>query len=391
MLPIELKKYAGANLFVSGRIIGYPTRDSGFVFDSSAFVRYVICDFIVFKDPSRKLFLLIGAYQDGRLALVLDKNFDKNFKNDSVLIYNKRDYPVDSLNQSYESLPVVELYFYKGAQKTLKDSISIKPIPRWFFPRVTVKNNPFFDSVCFAFETPDCKVGTLSFDGNKHYIYLWNQYPIVSLEHPDHTVFFISDTVLRNKTRPENYQLLHYRDTFTIDGYAFMAKSVSYYKDSLLFEIIGKSDNSGVSINKNAVNFSGKDILTKKSFSLNEMKGRYVLLDFGGSWCEPCKKTIPELKAIFSEASKSNLSIIGVACDKDTTDSQKYIKENNLTWDNIFQSLDNKDEQYILNTYKISAYPTFILIDRNGKIVSRTTGEDGINEIKRILRNQGLL
>lgn len=111
--------------------------------------------------------------------------------------------------------------------------------------------------------------------------------------------------------------------------------------------------------------------------SLNQFKGKTVLLDFGAAWCVPCKKEIPEVKRIFDKYHSKGLEIIGISCDKDKTSWKENIKNEKLNWHHIYVGLDNMRENGSINLlYRVHAIPAYILIDENGIIIDRYRGAD---------------
>jgi len=111
--------------------------------------------------------------------------------------------------------------------------------------------------------------------------------------------------------------------------------------------------------------------------SLNQFKGKTVLLDFGAAWCVPCKKEIPEVKRIFDKYHSKGLEIIGISSDKDKTSWKENIKNEKLNWHHIYVGLDNIRENGSINVlYRVQAIPAYILIDENGIIIDRYRGAD---------------
>jgi thiol-disulfide isomerase/thioredoxin len=113
-----------------------------------------------------------------------------------------------------------------------------------------------------------------------------------------------------------------------------------------------------------AYNFTKTD-LNGQPLSLSSFRGKYVLLDFWGSWCVPCRKGNPYLKELYFRYKEKGFDIIGIAADNNTKDAwHKAIEKDGLPWHHI-----------LINDlgpiYNIISYPTKILIDKNGVIIGR--------------------
>ncbi len=111
--------------------------------------------------------------------------------------------------------------------------------------------------------------------------------------------------------------------------------------------------------------------------SLNQFKGKTVLLDFGAGWCVPCKKEIPEVKRIFDKYHSKGLEIIGVSLDEDKTSWKENIKNENLNWHHIYVGTDKFREPESINVvYGVQAIPAYFLINENGIMIDRYRGAD---------------
>ena len=110
-----------------------------------------------------------------------------------------------------------------------------------------------------------------------------------------------------------------------------------------------------------------------KTFKLSDYKGKYVLLDFWGSWCGACRASHPHLKEINEKYGKQGLVIIGIAYERtqDKTAWIKAIKEDGLPWTQI---LNDQGQVNVVDLYGVKAFPTKVLIDREGNVVMRTEG-----------------
>ena len=107
-----------------------------------------------------------------------------------------------------------------------------------------------------------------------------------------------------------------------------------------------------------------------EQINLKNFKGKYVVLDFWGTWCGPCKRGIPQMKDTYKKYNK-NLEFIGIACDDNESDLKSMIKEYNLEWIQIL----NKQDNNICDKFAIESFPTKIILDTNGNIIGIFKGE----------------
>lgn len=113
-------------------------------------------------------------------------------------------------------------------------------------------------------------------------------------------------------------------------------------------------------------------ILDGASHSLSEFRGRYVLLDFWGTWCAPCVGEIPTLTEAYKEYEKRGLVIVSICSDAMMGKSNRdklieFTKKRGMTW---MQVLDDASAA-IHKQYDIKFWPNMFLIDREGKVVTR--------------------
>jgi thiol-disulfide isomerase/thioredoxin len=93
-------------------------------------------------------------------------------------------------------------------------------------------------------------------------------------------------------------------------------------------------------------------------------KGKVVLLDFWTTWCGPCKREMPIIEKLHKEFRAQGLVVVGVNVGEEKQIVDKYLAETRLTYPSI--QLAEDDE--ILKSLSVHAYPTMVLIDRTGKV-----------------------
>lgn len=111
------------------------------------------------------------------------------------------------------------------------------------------------------------------------------------------------------------------------------------------------------------VQLNGK-ALSGNQIDLVDFRGKFVLIDFWGTWCGPCVAELPSMKKIHAALKPYGFEVIGVAAD-DEDSLKEFMQENGvLPWENVIDS-DTK----IAETFGVEAFPTTLLIDKEGKHV----------------------
>lgn len=105
--------------------------------------------------------------------------------------------------------------------------------------------------------------------------------------------------------------------------------------------------------------------------SLSDFKGKWVILDFWGSWCIWCIKGFPELKEAY-EKYNDELVIIGVDCNETEEAWKAGVAKYELPWVNVYCP----DGNPLVAEYGIQGFPTKAIIDPEGKIRNITTGHN---------------
>jgi peroxiredoxin len=101
-----------------------------------------------------------------------------------------------------------------------------------------------------------------------------------------------------------------------------------------------------------------------------------VLVDFWGTWCPPCVAEIPNIKAAYAKYHKRGFEVVGISADKDRETLEAFVRNHEIPWINLFED-DADGEHPVAKKYGIHVFPTPILVNREGIVVStRAMGEN---------------
>lgn len=122
------------------------------------------------------------------------------------------------------------------------------------------------------------------------------------------------------------------------------------------------------------------------NFSLTDLKGDFVLLDFWGSWCGPCRKANPGLVRIHKAFSRKRsgqypgFHIVSVGVETNLQRWEKAIQQDGLTWPYHLTDTDLFKGE-IARLYGVKEIPTSYLINPEGMIIGVNLSEDKLNEV----------
>lgn len=119
-----------------------------------------------------------------------------------------------------------------------------------------------------------------------------------------------------------------------------------------------------------APDFKLKD-LEGKEVSLKDFRGKWVILDFWGSWCPWCIKGFPELKEAYKKYG-DELVIIGIDCRESEEAWKAGVEKYELPWVNVY----NPEGSKLTEEYAVPGYPTKAIINPEGIIKNITVGHN---------------
>jgi cytochrome c biogenesis protein CcmG/thiol:disulfide interchange protein DsbE len=103
--------------------------------------------------------------------------------------------------------------------------------------------------------------------------------------------------------------------------------------------------------------------------SLDDWRGKVVVLNYWASWCEPCREESPLLERWHRRLSKRNATVLGIDVLDVTSDAEDFIEEFSLTYPHLRDQDGSTQEEF-----GVIAYPETFVIDREGRIVATRRG-----------------
>ncbi len=112
---------------------------------------------------------------------------------------------------------------------------------------------------------------------------------------------------------------------------------------------------------------TAKEFSTGNIVSLGATKGKYIFVDFWGTWCKGCVEEIPSLKKLYSDIDKNQFEFVSIACHDSPQRLKAFVAKEQIKWPQILSDNTNK----IADVYGVDGFPTSVLINPQGMIVAK--------------------
>lgn len=114
-------------------------------------------------------------------------------------------------------------------------------------------------------------------------------------------------------------------------------------------------------------------LMSGESWSLEQERGRVVVLNVWASWCAPCRAEAPVLQSLWEEFEKSGVSFVGLNTRDSPATAISFEKSYGITYPSVVDS-DGRIQLQFSGIAPPQAIPTTLVIDRDGKVAGRILG-----------------
>lgn len=116
--------------------------------------------------------------------------------------------------------------------------------------------------------------------------------------------------------------------------------------------------------------FTLRSLRGPDQISLAEFRGKTVVMNFFASWCKPCELEAADLERTWRDyENRGDVVFLGVALQDEYSAAKGFLDKHALTYPAVFDASSS-----LMQTYRITGIPTTIVVDPEGRVVSRFAG-----------------
>jgi len=286
--------------------------------------------------------------------VVFDQNNDEDLSNDQILKFQKETLKNGNHTRDVECVKtIVSTDFFDG-EKTQSSKFPVKLVK-------TYSARSKMDHLTLALQK--FEIGAVSVNGKEYRVALFNGKDI---EYDKYSSFWLDMNQNNRQDKGDVTGQMH--KPFTILGQTYEVTFIDRFGKYITLEESDMKVVPPLSLWMPAPDFEAVT-LDSTQFQLSKMKGKFILIDFWGTWCMPCLAEIPHLKQAHEKYSGKDFQIVSIGVD-DPAKLKSFVQKRKLNWIHIQQNKNSAIEKL----YQISGYPSAFLVSKKGIIIAE--GDD---------------
>ena len=321
------------------------------------------------KHPDRPIkcyvYVVRGRDAMGKAAVMVDTNNNLDFSDETPFypeVGNKSDW---STMRAYDP----KLVQYVSYEVFEEGRVVTKRVP------LVVKRMPSEPAgQQFWYCTPQYAQVKLKVKGKEHTVAIHSGFSGTDYESPELVLVDSTTTHLYNHGEGVAKGEVLALGTFP-NKVSYRNKGVDLYHNALVLEgEEADADEYSLQAGYRFKPFAATEFSTRKPIRLADYRGKYVFIDFWGTWCLGCVQELPHLQEVYEKVDKSKVEFIGIAGGQSPQQLTKFLKKRPLPWPQIVSDSSNQ----LVETYNISAYPTNVLVGPDGRVVAKNLHGDAL-------------
>ena len=331
------------------------------------------------------VYVFVGINKAQQLTIIADENNNLDFRDDKPYYYPIHKPSKDSLKNIIEKIPTSNLSFniwHNG--KFIERHLNIKFILKQYLGNFKIHfSNPTADSLLIVAASKEHLEGNFTVIEKQYTFFVNNRFPSPRFSDPPNIEFYAERSNKKINSQDKSYSFNELGDTLPIGNELYKIKRLDPLGNFVLLSYAGASQGLGIDKGYFAKSIDGTDVISGKLVKFEDLKGKYLLLDFWGTWCIPCKQILPGIKALKEKYYGEGFQLVSIAFDKDREILKKHIESEQMNWINLWdEDSDTKRKELLSSKYKVTEFPTTILIDPKGKILFRDSGIPGFHNLE---------
>jgi thiol-disulfide isomerase/thioredoxin len=334
---------------------------------------YTLSRYLDLKSINRKIPVLTGVSKDGRRLIIFDRNNNHDFRDDTVFYFD------DTLNSVMEGN-------YKRFSLSFNDSLSVSFDYSIIKPQALHHwgGDKFEENFDFGVRPEEYRIGEFDLGGIAMKVILITEF-LYRFDRNSTTLIVLPKSQCNLSIKELKIISVNYRlgDKMKIGDHFMVFQGVSATGNSLRLQLLDDTISVGNKVGFVSPKFRSISILND-SMRLVDFSGRYVLLEYWGTWCGPCKMVLPGLKTLHHNFGK--VKMIGIAYDNDVDLVKHFVLKEGINWDQVFVKKSPLSKNSLCTLFEVENYPSFFIIDPDGKIIFRDMGIDGFNRMVKYMK-----